>query len=167
MAATTAQAAEPKSAVLAPIHQFRDSFNKGDVAAAKATHAADPSILDEVPPHLWRGSGAFDAWAADLGKASKAAGMTDESVTVGKPLRVDVDGDAAYVVMPAAFNYRQKGKRMTEPGADGVRSAPGGGGVEDQRLELGRRRAARRRGGRGEACACPAAKPSTGSAPKP
>ncbi|WP_331541369.1 nuclear transport factor 2 family protein [Phenylobacterium sp.] len=112
--AATARAAEPNSAVLTPIHQFIGSFNKGDLATARATHAADASIQDEVPPHVWRGPGAFDAWAADLGKASKAAGMTDESVALGKPLRIEVDGDAAYVVAATAFNYRQHGRRMTE-----------------------------------------------------
>jgi hypothetical protein len=116
MAATaTAQAAEPNSAVLAPIHRFMESFNKGDLVAAKATHAADASIQDEVPPYVWRGPGAFDAWAADLEKASKAAGMTDESVALGKPLRIEVNGDAAYVVVPTVFSFREHGKRMTEP----------------------------------------------------
>jgi hypothetical protein len=114
-AAATAQAAEPNSAVMAPIHQFMDSFNKGDLAAAKAAHAADTSIQDEVPPYVWRGPGAFDAWAADLDKSSKAADMTHESVALGKPLRIEINGDAAYVVVPTVFSFREHGKRMTEP----------------------------------------------------
>ena len=38
----------------------------GDVAGAAATHAAEADlvIIDEVPPFLWRGSQAFQAWAA-------------------------------------------------------------------------------------------------------
>jgi hypothetical protein len=47
--------------VIAPIQKFIDSFNKGDVAAAAATHAAgsDLVIIDEVPPYVWRGAKAF------------------------------------------------------------------------------------------------------------
>ena len=117
LAPVAAQAAAPagSSAVLTPIHQFIDNFNKGDAKTAAATHADDATIQDEVPPHVWRGPGAFQAWAADLDKASKAAGQTDESVTLGKPVRADVNGDVAYVVIPAQFKYRQHGKRMVEP----------------------------------------------------
>ena len=110
-----AQTAEPNDASLIPIHQFLESFNKGDLAAAKAAHAADVSIQDEVPPYVWRGAGAFDAWAADLDTASKTTGMTDMGVVLGKPDRVEVTGDDAYVVMPATLNFRQKGKPMAEP----------------------------------------------------
>ena len=38
--------------LMAPIHQFIDDFNKGDVKGAAAAHLADASIIDEVPPHL-------------------------------------------------------------------------------------------------------------------
>jgi hypothetical protein len=54
--------------VLQPILKFMDSFNKGDVAGAAATHAAnaDLSITDEVAPYLWRGAKAFESWSAAL-----------------------------------------------------------------------------------------------------
>ena len=54
--------------LMAPIKKFVDSFNKGDMAGAAATHAADAdlAITDEVPPFLWRGAQAFKSWSTDL-----------------------------------------------------------------------------------------------------
>jgi hypothetical protein len=38
-------------------------------------------------------------------------------VTISKPRRVAVTGDRAYVVVPATYKYKQKGKPVTESGA--------------------------------------------------
>ena len=45
-------AGTPDPQLMAPIQKFIDSFNKGDMAAAAATHAAtaDLAIIDEVSP---------------------------------------------------------------------------------------------------------------------
>jgi ketosteroid isomerase-like protein len=110
-----AQAAGAADPLMGPIHQFIDSFNKGDVKTAAAANADDVSIIDEVPPHAWHGAGAFQAWASDLDKASKAAGQTDESVALGKVTRSQVDGDTGYVVVEATYLYKQHGKRVAEP----------------------------------------------------
>ena len=40
-----------KSAVMAPVHQFVDAFNKGDAKTAAALCATEASIIDEFPPH--------------------------------------------------------------------------------------------------------------------
>ncbi|HVN41313.1 MAG TPA: nuclear transport factor 2 family protein [Steroidobacteraceae bacterium] len=113
---STAMAATPDVDLMAPIHQFIDSFNKGDAATAGATHSAtsDLSITDEVPPHLWRGSKAFGAWAADLEANSKKLGITDEMVELGAPTRIETNGKTAYVVVPAVYTFKQKGVAMRE-----------------------------------------------------
>jgi SnoaL-like protein len=97
------------------VRTFLDDFNKGDVAGAQATNADDESIIDEVPPHEWHGPGAFQAWLTDLGKASSAAGQTDEKVTLNHVVRDQIDGDTAYVVVKVTFNYLQHGKPVVEP----------------------------------------------------
>lgn len=101
------------AAVSAPIAQFVQSFNKGDIAAARATHLADAVIVDEVPPYIWRGQGAFDAWLADLGKDSAAQGLSDQSVELGTPTRTLVTGDSAYVIVPVTYRFKQKGTPMS------------------------------------------------------
>jgi ketosteroid isomerase-like protein len=96
----------------AAIHQFIDSFDKGDVKAAEATHAADPTIVDEVPPYRWQGRGAFKTWLGDLTKHDTAAGVTDGNVKLGEAIRQEIDGDHAYVVMAAEYTFKQKGMPM-------------------------------------------------------
>ena len=114
--AGSAVAASPADGVMTPVKTFIDAFNKGDIPGAAATHVADVSIIDEFPPHQWRGPSAFTDWVADLQKDAKAKGQTDQSLKLGKTLRSQVDGDTAYVVVAATFVYKEKGKSMKEPG---------------------------------------------------
>ncbi len=112
-----AGAATPDAERIAPIQKFIDSFNKGDTAAAAATHAAsaDLAILDEVPPYLWQGPQAFQAWSADLDSDARKRGITDQAVTIGAPTREETSGDHAYVVVPAVYTFKERGVVMREP----------------------------------------------------
>jgi hypothetical protein len=111
-----ALAQAPEGQLMAPIQKFTDSFNKGDVSAAKATHLsdADLTIVDEVPPFIWRGADAFTAWAAALQADAKAHGETDQMVTLGKMTRSETSGDRAYVVVPAVYSFKRGGTAMRE-----------------------------------------------------
>lgn len=109
--------ATEKTDVMAPVHQFIDGFNKGDVNSALATCAEQTSIIDEFPPHEWHGAGACAKWASDYDANAKKEGITDAVVTVGKPRHVDVTGDRAYVVVPAGYTFKQKGKAKKEANA--------------------------------------------------
>jgi hypothetical protein len=114
--ATPVSAQAPDPQLIAPIQKFLDSFNKGDSAGAMATHAAgaDLVIIDEVPPFIWRGTKAFQAWSAALDSFSKKAGMTEQMVTISAPTRTESSGDSAYVVVPAVYTYKEKGVAMRE-----------------------------------------------------
>jgi hypothetical protein len=109
-------AAGADSPAMAPIRKFVDSFNKGDSAAAAATHAAsaDLSITDEVPPYLWRGPQAFQSWSRDLAADAEKNGITDQAVTLSAPTREELHGDHAYVVVPAVYAFKQRGVAMRE-----------------------------------------------------
>ncbi len=111
-----ASAGTPDAQLMAPIQKFVDSFNKGDAAAAAATHAAtaDLAIIDEVSPYLWHGPQAFQAWSADLERDSKKRGTTDQAVTISAPIREETNGDEAYVVVPAVFVFKERGVAMRE-----------------------------------------------------
>src|SRR5215468_11183858 len=115
-AAGSAFAAE-KDDVMAPVKQFVDGFNKGDVNSALATCAGSTSIIDEFPPHEWHGPGACAAWAKDFDADAKKSGVTDGRVTLGKPRHVDVTEDLAYVVGPASYAYKLKGNPTKETGS--------------------------------------------------
>ncbi|MDB5417742.1 MAG: hypothetical protein JWP50_1161 [Phenylobacterium sp.] len=114
-AATGAAAAPAPPALMAPIHQFIDAMNKGDMKAAGAPYASDVSIIDELPPYTWRGAHAFQDWVNDFGADAKKNGMTDPTVQLGRPSRADVNGTHGYVVAPAVFKFKDHGKPMAEP----------------------------------------------------
>jgi hypothetical protein len=103
--------------VTAPIRQFIDGFNTGDVKSAYAAYASgDINIIDEFAPHRWTGPHAAQDWAADYDKHAKATGVSDGSVKYGAPTRTEIEGDLAYVVVPTVYNYKEKGKAVTEEG---------------------------------------------------
>jgi ketosteroid isomerase-like protein len=103
--------------VMATVNQFVDSFNKGDAATAAAACADQTSILDEFPPHEWHGPGACSTWMKDYDADAKANGITDGVVTLGDPRHVDISGDRAYVVVPADYTFKMKGKPDEETGS--------------------------------------------------
>jgi len=109
-----AQTADPQ--LTAPINKFIDAFNKGDVAGAAATHAAeaDLTIVDEVAPYAWHGAKAFHSWAADLDADAKKQGITEPKVTIKAPTRVETNGSTAYVVVPAVYEFKLKDVAMRE-----------------------------------------------------
>ena len=109
--------AAEKDEVMAPVKQFTDGFNKGDVTSALAACAEQTSIVDEFPPHEWHGPGACATWAKDFDADAKKNGISDGKVTLGKPRHVDIAGDRAYVVVPASYAYKLKGKPMKETGS--------------------------------------------------
>jgi hypothetical protein len=116
LAASPAVATD-KTDVMKPLHQFVDGFNKGDVKAAVAACADQTSIIDEFPPHEWHGAGACSNWATDFDADAKKNGITDGVVTLGSPRHVDIMGDRAYVVVPANYTFKQKGKLVKETGS--------------------------------------------------
>ena len=114
--AAPAGAQTTNAELTAPIMKFMDSFNKGDTAAAAATHIAGPElvIIDEVPPYVWQGAKAFQTWGADLESDAKKNGITEPKVTLGRPTRIERAGDQAYVVIPAVYTFKQQGAAMRE-----------------------------------------------------
>ena len=103
--------------VMAVVRQFVDGFNKGDLKMLSSACAEEVSIIDEFPPHEWHGAGACAKWSSDFDADAKKNGITDGFVTLGKPSHVDVTGDRAYVVGPADYAYKLKGKPVKEVGS--------------------------------------------------
>jgi hypothetical protein len=101
----------------APVRQFIDGFNSGNVQSAFATYANGTiTIIDEFAPHIWDGPNAAHEWADAYDKHAQSTGVSDGKVTYGKPTRVERVADAAYVVMPTAYLYKENGKPLKEEG---------------------------------------------------
>lgn len=101
---------------MATFNQFIDGFNKGDAKTAVAACASPASVIDEFPPHHWQGATACADWFRAFDAVAKGAGITNATVTLGKPWHVDVSGDVAYIVAPATYAYKVRGKPASESG---------------------------------------------------
>ena len=110
--AVASQAAE----VMAPVRQFINGFNKGDVKMAQAACTEQGFIIDDFPPHAWAGSGATAKWLRDLDAFEKKNGTSAPSVILDKPRQVDVTGTRAYVVVATKLSYKKGGQPVNENG---------------------------------------------------
>ena len=111
--ALTAQSNDPT----APIRQFIDGFNSGNVQSAMASYAAgNITIVDEFAPHLWIGPHAAQDWASAYDKHAAATGVSDGKVTYGRATREETSGEFAYVVLPTKYLYKEHGRPLVEEG---------------------------------------------------
>ena len=109
-------AASEKEDVMQVVHKWVDSFNKRDTQMALATCADETSIIDDIPPYEWHGTGACSKWISDWEVNAKKNEISDAIVILGKLRYFEITGDRAYVVVPADLTYKVKGKRDKAPG---------------------------------------------------
>jgi hypothetical protein len=108
--------ASQDTAVMAPVRQFVDGFNKNDIKMAQTACADQAFIIDDFPPHERHGSGATSKWFHDLNRMGKKNGMSDAFVTLLKPRQVNVTGTHAYVIIPIKLRYKDKGQLVKRTG---------------------------------------------------
>lgn len=141
MLALAAPAKAHDPAIEAPITQFVDAFNKGDAARAKdAMMSTGAVIIDEVPPFRWAGPRAFENWGTDDARDAALNGIAAQKVVIGAPTREMVNGNHAYVIVPAVYSFTKKRRGDERGRADDVRSRSWPRRVEDRRLDLDRPR---------------------------
>jgi hypothetical protein len=100
---------------MSTIRAFIAAMNKDDAkTAAESFDSGQTAIIDEFAPHVWIGPTALSDWAAGADADAKAKGQTNATTALGAPIRVQVDGDTAYAVVPATFSYNQAGKKVHE-----------------------------------------------------
>ena len=108
--------ASDKSEVLAVVHKWVDSFNKGDSASALATCADESAIIDSIPPYEWHGAGACSAWFKDFNAYAKQNGWVLDQTTIDRVRNVEITGDHAYAVVSATFTVKVKDAPQSEKG---------------------------------------------------
>jgi ketosteroid isomerase-like protein len=108
--------ASQEADVMAPVRQFVDGFNTGDIKMIRAACADQTFIIDDFPPHEWRGSRATSKWFHDLAALGKKYDMSDPFVTLGKPRQVHVTRAHAYVVVPTNLRYNENEQLIRRTG---------------------------------------------------
>jgi len=106
-----------QDAALKTVKDFVAAFNAGDTLAIKNTCAAETVIIDEFAPHEWHGANACMRWVNDWSADAEKNKITDAVVTLDKPWHVDVTGNVAYIVAPANYTFKTKGKTVKERGS--------------------------------------------------
>ena len=106
--------ASDASDVMAVVKAYLADINKGDAPNFTKLCAPQTIILDDFPPHVWQGANACADWLNALVAYDAKTGVTPVELTMGDPSRLSVDGDHAYVVLPAGYKYTQHGKPIDE-----------------------------------------------------
>ncbi|OBB21332.1 hypothetical protein A5761_03410 [Mycolicibacterium setense] len=102
---------------MAAVRQYVEAFNNGDPAAMAATCADPMQILDGMSPHVWQGSTAAEDWWRDVLAEGEHLGASGYRIALGEPRHVDVNGENAYVVVPATMTFDLRGKQVTQTGS--------------------------------------------------
>ncbi len=109
----TSGAAWAEDAAMAPVNQFVDALNAGDVKKAAAAHVANAPIIDEFAPHHWT---SFAAWLKDFMADSKKNKITDVHLTLQPATTSTVGTREAYEVVPNVITAKADGKPNEEKG---------------------------------------------------
>jgi hypothetical protein len=117
LAATPALASD-ETDVLSRMQQTIDAANRNIDAALASNFMPSVVLVDDLAPYVFRGPAA-DAileWSNAYGADSAKNSITDFSMKLLKPRRVKVSGDRAYIVLPAAYSFKQHLKPMQKRG---------------------------------------------------
>jgi ketosteroid isomerase-like protein len=111
---TGTAAASDASDVAAVVKQWVDDFNKGDMKSFIAACEPSVSVIDGFPPYSWLNCADY---MNDYRTNSKAIELTEGRLWIGKPDYTEVTADHAYVIYPATFSDKEKGKPVLYKGA--------------------------------------------------
>jgi ketosteroid isomerase-like protein len=106
--------ASDDSDVMSVVKAYLADMNNGDVPNFTKLCAPQVIILDDFPPHVWQGANACTEWLNALVAYDAKTGVAPEALTMGAPRRLSVNGDHAYVVLPAGYRYKLNGKPVDE-----------------------------------------------------
>ncbi len=103
-------------AILAAIETAFEAFNRGDMAAFRATWADDvAAVINQAAPHVWTGANAVEQWLAD-----SAAGVKDKDMRVTIAMdrcgKLAISGDVAFVVLEVTMRISIGDAQVVEHG---------------------------------------------------
>lgn len=99
---------------MAVVRRYIEAMNAGDGDAMAALCADPMQILDVGAPHVWQGPTANDDWWNDVLAAGESAGVSGLHIALDEPRHVRVNGDFAYVVVPATLTFDMAGRAVTQ-----------------------------------------------------
>lgn len=95
---------ESKNVVVAAVLALVNAVNAGDFGAAAAAFTDAPTIIEDIPPYIWRGGNAPSDWLSAMGANAARLNVQSILMTLEQPTRVDVVDDVAYAVFPGQLS---------------------------------------------------------------
>jgi ketosteroid isomerase-like protein len=102
--------ASDKAEVMEVAHRWADSFGRRSFDADNAPCADDAVVIDDLPPHVWRGPGACSKWFKAFAAWAAKAAAKDAVLRLGETRHFELDGRFAYLVAPITLSYSKAGK---------------------------------------------------------
>jgi len=96
------------------IAEFVDAVNRGDQAEAVGRLSADVTIIEDLAPFRWHGRHAGPEWM--LAMWGQRKNMTAITMKITQPTRVEVEGSAAYAVVPGLLTFVGPGSTLHSDG---------------------------------------------------
>jgi ketosteroid isomerase-like protein len=102
---------------LGAVRRYVEAFNDGDPAAMAAICADPMQILDGMSPHVWQGPTAAQDWWRDVVAEGAHLGASGYRIALAEPRHVDINGDSAYLVVPASMTFDLRGTKVSQTGS--------------------------------------------------
>ena len=82
------------------------AVNRIDMPAARAWFTDNAVIVEDIAPYRWEGPNAVEGWLAAMAGSAQRLGVDAISMTLGDPVRIDVEGDSAYALFAGSLTMR-------------------------------------------------------------
>lgn len=104
----------PDDSMMQPVHRLVSFMRTLDATALADTFVAEPVILENFSPYVFRGPNALTLWAS--GFRGHARELADLVATFGPAQDFDRTGDRVYFVLPTTWRGTSKGRPFVEEG---------------------------------------------------
>jgi len=107
---------DTKRAVLDHISSFVDAVNEGNSEVALAHLSPDVTVVEDLAPFRWHGINAGADWLRAMGDNAQRAGITAIAMELGIAMRVEIEDDSGYAVIPGLLIYETKSATLRSNG---------------------------------------------------
>ena len=105
-----------RDAVSDAIGKMVDAVNNGDFGEVIAAFGAEATIIEDIAPFRWQGPDAPSSWLTAMGENAARLDARAIVMELGRPVRVDVVGPAAYAVFPGALSLATASGKLLSNG---------------------------------------------------
>jgi len=111
-----ASAAEPTSAVMETVDGAIAQTNADSASGLNSYFTSSSVVVDDFSPFIWIGANAAERWWRQFDEFKATARISNVRASAGRPLRIIIAGDKAYVVVPLKLSSLMHGSLVRRRG---------------------------------------------------